>query len=131
MLRANHTTKPSIFRSGAVNDCGMNSALPFTVAGVAAEERNKWDSKNNRYSDEVAETGIAVVQDAVDENGEIFQQNPIMVWVPVDNLTKSVADKQFKFNTKVTFKDLGGYYSRKKHAWMWHATDVALWKEDK
>lgn len=124
-----HTKKrnsvSTLFRPEVVARCGMNGDLPFKVVSVEAEQRNEWDPDKGAYTDTPFETIIYVCQDAVSEDGEIFRQNPIQVLIPVKNLTKQQADEEFPFGTEVVFKQLGGYFSRKKKAYIFHAENIA------
>lgn len=89
-----------------VENVGINPDLTFVFAGVEPETINAWDDEARSYTDQVVGYRYPVMQDTIDENGNSFQQNPVLVRVDGDPLT-------LNFGDKVQFTTLLGYRNKR------------------
>lgn len=90
----------------------------FIYVGVATEPQYKWDADEGSYTKEVEGQGYWVIQDFVDENGEHWFQNPILVIVSGKDA------KKLELGKEIVFVGMAGYYSRKKHSYSFRADSV-------
>lgn len=108
-----------------IRNNGMSPEGTFIFAGVDAEPINHWDADAGRFDDsKIDGWSYPVIQDWVDENGEVFRQNQILV--AVDNPKKLELD----FGDRVKFSGLGGFYSRKSRRFKAHAEKIEKVKND-
>lgn len=89
-----------------VENVGINPDLTFIFAGVEPETINAWDDEARSYTDQVVGYRYPVMQDTTDENGNSFQQNPVLVRVDGDPLN-------LNFGDKVQFTTLLGYRNKR------------------
>ena len=88
----------------------------FTFSGVEREPAFEW--ADGTFTDKLIGFDYPVVQDYVDENGEVHRQNQIVVRI------EDINAPSFKFGDKLVFDGLGGYYSRKSKRYVCHAENV-------
>lgn len=118
MLR-NNRQNSRMWDPQEIRNNGMAPEGEFIFAGVDAEPINRWDSDAGRFDDsEIEGWAYPVIQDWVNEDGELFQQNQILV--AVDNPKKL----KLGFGDKVRFEGLGGFYSRKSRRFKAHAEKI-------
>lgn len=115
MLYNRTTSNNSLFTKEEVLRAGMSAELPFLSCGVAPEPQHPWDSEQGKYDlTKVSGYGFWVCQDVEDLDGKVYRQNPVLVVVPND-------EEKLTFGDQVTFDELVGYYSRKKHIFRFQA----------
>lgn len=119
MLRNNFNQGSRMWDPQGIRNNGMAPEGMFVFAGVDAEPINRWDADAGRFDDsEIEGWAYPVIQDWVNEDGELFQQNQILV--AVDNPKKL----KLSFGDKVRFEGLGGFYSRKSRKFKAHAEKI-------
>ena len=119
-----------IYDRETVERANLGSALSdgsndtYTYIGVDTEPERAWNDEDKRYDGPIIGQGLWIVTNFVDSNGQRFVQNPVKV------IVAKTAVKGLEFGCQVHFKNLLGYFSKKKYSYSFRADDVEVVRDD-